>query len=79
MQVADGPMQIIENKKMYVYKLNFSCLADSIDEADACMAKETSLTYQKGKPPHLCPLISCVITAAPKDGGGAIIETRTHD
>jgi hypothetical protein len=75
--VATGVNTDVTVKKTYIYKINFQCLADSIEEADACFAKEAQLTYgKKNKPGHECPLITVEVVAPPKDGYSVSVIER---
>jgi len=56
----------VTKMKTYIYRLNFQCLANSIDEADVCFAENVQLFYQKNKPGHLSPCVSVEILSPPK-------------
>jgi hypothetical protein len=75
--VAEGPNQVVEKKSTYIYRLNFECLADNIDEADVCFQKEAQLFYGPKKLlGKLCPLISVEIVRPPKSRLHGMFEIR---
>ena len=65
MTVAEGCTNI-EQAKTFIYRLNFCCLADTIEQADACFAREARLTYDKKYLATSCSLISVEVLPAPK-------------